>query len=82
MTTERWREIERVFEAMSERPAEQREARLRQECVGDDDLRREVHALVACDAMDDRFAKDTVQAAAESLACETSATLVGRLRRP
>src|ERR1051326_4011482 len=78
MTTERWREIERVFEAVSECPAEERESRLRQECGDDQDLRREVDALLACDVEDDAIAENAVQAAAESLARATSASLLGR----
>lgn len=58
MTTQRWREIDRVFEAVSDCPVSERDALLRQECAGDDDLRRDVDALLACDADDDAFAEN------------------------
>src|SRR5690242_16249525 len=82
MTAERWRDIERVFEAVSACPAEQRQTRLREECAGDEELRREVDALLTCDGDDDRFVEDSVQAAAASLTRESAGTAVGRRMGP
>jgi tRNA A-37 threonylcarbamoyl transferase component Bud32 len=78
MTSERWRQIELVFEIVSDCPAEAREARLRQECGDDQDLLREVKGLLDSDADDEQFAHDAVQGAAASLASAASTTLVGR----
>src|SRR5215471_8109362 len=78
MTSERWRQIERVFEIVSDCPAEERETRLRQQCGDDQDLLREVNGLLDSDADDEQFAQDAVQGAAASLASAVSTTLVGR----
>jgi len=44
MTTERWKRIELMFDAASDRPAEARRAFLDHRC--DDDIRLDVDALV------------------------------------
>jgi serine/threonine protein kinase/Tol biopolymer transport system component len=46
MDPERWREIERIFQAALEHPASQREAFVESGCHGDDALRSEVKALL------------------------------------
>ena len=46
MDPERWREIERIFQAALEHPASEREAVLERRCHGDDALRSEVKALL------------------------------------
>jgi serine/threonine-protein kinase len=50
LTPDRWREIQRVFHAVAERPASERGAVLDAECAGDPALRAEVEALLAADA--------------------------------
>jgi eukaryotic-like serine/threonine-protein kinase len=82
MTTQRWREIERIFEAVSESPVEERQVHLDRECAGDEELRREVNTLLACDGEDEGFAEKAVQAAAASLARETATKFIGRLIGP
>ena len=47
MTSERWREVERLYHAALERPENERAAFLASACGGDDDLLREVESLLA-----------------------------------
>src|SRR5438128_3541106 len=47
MTATRWSEVERLYHAALERPADERAAFLIEACAGDDDLRREVESLLA-----------------------------------
>src|SRR5262245_27654513 len=49
MTDTRWPRVRRLFEAALERPDSERAAFLAAACAGDDDLRREVDALLAAD---------------------------------
>ena len=67
MTPERWKEIERVFEAALSCPPPEREALLRAAC-GDEELRQAVEALLAADESAARFmeAPAAVLAAGES----------------
>ncbi len=53
MTAERWRRIEEVFQAVVTQPAEKRDTLLDESCAGDDELRREVEALLASDDKDE-----------------------------
>jgi serine/threonine protein kinase/Tfp pilus assembly protein PilF len=46
MKAERWREIENLFHAATERDSRERAAFLDHACAGDDDLRREVETLL------------------------------------
>ncbi len=46
MTSERWREIERIFHEALERPASERASFLEKACAGDADLRRQVESLI------------------------------------
>ena len=52
---ERWREVDRVFEAALDRPPDERTALLDEACGGDHALRREVEKLLAADAREDVF---------------------------
>ncbi len=76
MSPERWRQIEELYHSALERAPDQRAAFLAQACGGDDDLRREVEALLrhgdSPEALVDRPAWE---AAGELL---ESRTLVGR----
>jgi len=49
MTAGRWRKIEELFHAAQERNAKDRPAFLAQACQGDDELRRQIEALLAED---------------------------------
>jgi serine/threonine-protein kinase len=52
MTSERWRQIEHVFHAATEREAGARASFLDEACAGDQALRRDVEELLAAN---DRF---------------------------
>ncbi|MEM7583338.1 MAG: serine/threonine-protein kinase [Acidobacteriota bacterium] len=49
MHPERWQQIRRRFEEASERPPAQRSAYLERTCAGDEELRREIDALLAAE---------------------------------
>jgi eukaryotic-like serine/threonine-protein kinase len=49
MELDRWEQIERLYHAALECAPEAREAFLDEACAGDEDLRREVAGLLACD---------------------------------
>src|SRR5215510_10951592 len=78
MTSERWRQIENVFEEVSGSPPDRRAAVLDQACAGDPDLRREVESLLACDAEDEAFLSTPVAGAAERVAREQTASMIGK----
>jgi hypothetical protein len=47
MTPERWQQIDKLLDEALDRPPEGRKAFLEQACAGDEDLHREVGALLA-----------------------------------
>jgi serine/threonine protein kinase/tetratricopeptide (TPR) repeat protein len=47
MNAERWRQVDRLLDAALARPPDERDAFLRQTCVGDDALEREIRSLLA-----------------------------------
>src|SRR5262245_5783106 len=55
MTPERWREIDRVFQAALEREPRERSAFLDEVCSDDRELRKEVESLISCDDQHDCF---------------------------
>src|SRR5262245_13561532 len=55
MELDRWEQIERLYHAALERGPDAREAFLDEACAGDEDLRREVAGLLACDVPNDSF---------------------------
>lgn len=55
MPTERWEEIDRVFDAALDLDASDRAAFLDKACAGDDELRREVESLLAAHQRADKF---------------------------
>ena len=59
MTPERWAQIEELFHRAAECAPENRTGLLNELCANDSELRREVEALLSCDAN----ARDSVQAA-------------------
>ncbi|MBI1787040.1 MAG: protein kinase [Acidobacteria bacterium] len=78
MTTDRWQQIEGLFQRVSDCQAEQREAFLAQACAGDEELRREVRSLLACDQADESFLEEPIQCAAQGVAQERTVSLVGK----
>ena len=69
MEPELWEEVERLYHAALERPAEEREAFLDAACAGQDELRREVVALLAYDGRASRFIESSaIEVVAKGLA--------------
>ena len=71
MTPERWRDVERVFQAALDREPSARSAFLDRACAGDAELRREVESLLDAHRPDDRFWESgALKEAARTLADE------------
>ena len=71
MDPDRWKQIERLYHSALEREPGGREAFLDIACAGDEDLRREVTGLLACDVPGDSFIQSpAIEIAARALAAE------------
>src|SRR5262245_31872192 len=71
MELDRWEQIERLYHAALERGPDAREAFLGEACAGDEDLRREVAGLLACDVASDSFIQSpAIEIAARAIAAE------------
>ena len=71
MELDRWEQIERLYHAALERGPDAREAFLDGACAGDEDLRREVAGLLACDIPSDSFIQSpAIEIAARAMAAE------------
>ena len=82
MTSERWEQINRIYDAALEVAEAEREAFVREACQGDEELRREVESLVAYDQQAQQFIdRPALQVTAEKLATEPP-SLVGRQLGP
>src|SRR5215469_11706421 len=69
MTPERWKLVEKLFNAALEREKGQRGAFLLQACQGDEDVRREVESLLAQEKPADGFLESSgVEAAVKEMA--------------
>jgi serine/threonine-protein kinase len=69
LTPERWREIERLYQLVREQAPGEGEAFLRNACAGDEDLRKEVAALLADQSRIDCFIESpAMNVAAKALA--------------
>jgi eukaryotic-like serine/threonine-protein kinase len=74
METERWQKIEAVFHAALAREASGRDEFVRQECGGDEELRKEVLSLLAESEADEDFLEDpAMHVAARVLASSSKA---------
>ena len=60
MGVERWRKIEQLYHAALECQASKRPAFLQQACAGDEELRRQVEALLARDQQAKNFLQSPV----------------------
>jgi len=78
MTPERWQQIEQLFHAAAECPCDQRLAFLDRACGGDEDLRREVEALLASSDEAESFIEAPPEELAGVLAHERAAAMAGR----
>src|SRR5215475_10119133 len=71
MELDRWEQIERLYHAALERGPDARETFLDEACAGDEDLRREVAGLLACDVPSDSFIRSpAIDIVAKALADE------------
>ena len=71
MESDRWEQIERLYYAALERDPDARDAFLYEACAGDEELRREVAGLLACDAPNDSFIQSpAIEIAARAMAAE------------
>ena len=71
MEFDRWELIERLYFAALEREPGDRDAFLDEACAGDEDLRREIAGLLACDVPSDSFMQSpAIEIAARALAAE------------
>jgi serine/threonine protein kinase len=80
MDPEKWREIERIFQAALEHPASVREAFLEVECHGDDALRFEVKALLDRAGSARNFLDGPALDAAAQMLSETVSPMLTDLR--
>src|SRR5438552_768625 len=79
MKSERWKQIEQLYDAALQRDASQRAAFLAQACAEDEGLRREVAALLASDAQAGSFlAAPAVEVVAQVIAAEPNSSPIGR----
>ena len=79
MTPERWEQVGQLYEAVLERPRNERTAFLKKACGEDDSLCREVESLLAVEEQSaDFLAAGAIDDAAKVLAMDKSASLVGK----
>jgi serine/threonine protein kinase len=72
MDTERWRHVDRLLDAALARPPDERDAFLREACLGDDALEREVRSLLTAQAQADGFLeRPAIDVAAQAFALES-----------
>jgi len=67
MNPEQWRKIREIFEAASDRPADERTEFIARACAGDDETRQRVEAMLAADARDNLLMDRPAWKAAGSL---------------
>jgi Tol biopolymer transport system component len=79
MKPERWKQIERLYDAAQKLDLNRRAAFLDQACEGDDELRQEVSSLLASDEQaGDFLAASALEVAAKGLAATGDSSRVGR----
>ena len=62
MTPERWQQISELYRSAQLRDAAERDTFLRDACAGDEDLRRDVEALLAKEESAEQFLADLIGA--------------------
>ena len=82
MRPERWRQIDRLYQAALERDATRRGAFLDEACAGDEELRREVESLLAANEKakeaEDFLNQPALQVAAQAIADDHAQSLAPR----
>src|SRR5438552_8544447 len=76
MTSDRWQQVERLYQAVLELEGNQRAAFLKEACAGDEALRREVESLLAQEA--GFLESPALEVAAQQFAEERGQDLIGR----
>ncbi len=77
MTPERWQQVEELLQAALDRAPGERTAFLAASCAGDDELRREVESLLACEGQAEQLAETPPADLAAGLLAEGQA-MAGR----
>ena len=67
MTPERWQQITGIFEAALQRPTDERVMFVNEECAGDEELRREVQAMLSSHQQASHFIEEPAIAVAAQL---------------
>ncbi|MGA8875624.1 MAG: protein kinase, partial [Candidatus Korobacteraceae bacterium] len=81
MDSERWKQVDSLLQAALERPAKERDAFLRQSCVGDQALEREVRSLLTAQQKADGFLdRPAIEVAARVLAANENKVMDERSR--
>ena len=78
MTPERWQKVTEIFEVALLRDADSREAFVAEACAGDEELRREVEAMLASHNQASRFIEEPAMDVAARLIKEDRGALVGQ----
>src|SRR5919198_4292511 len=78
MTTERWRQIEEIYQAATDLEARERCHFLDRACAADPDLRSAVDDLLAADGNVDSAIETAICGEAEKLAAKASELIVGK----
>ena len=78
MTTQRWQQIEGVFQTVLEAPEPQRPGVLEEACGEDRELRREVETLLACYGKGESYLAGAIEKEANQLAEKGIESFVGR----
>ena len=82
MKPERWQQIEQVLDGALERRASERGAFLDYACAGDEELRREVEALLANESSAEGFIESpALEVLAPALVQEPTSARIGQHRR-
>jgi serine/threonine protein kinase len=80
MNTERWKQIDALFEAALERGPGERATFLEHACAGDETLRKQLEALLASEAQTGNlFERPAVEMAAQSLSNQQTKLMGGRV---
>jgi hypothetical protein len=78
LNSERWQQIEEIFQAAVEMAAHERPAFLDRACGEDTELRSEVESLLAMESGPDTLLTTVISAAARSISVERNDDLIGR----
>src|SRR5262245_35987428 len=78
MTTERWRQIEEIYQTAADLEIPERSLFLDQACSSDRELRSAIDRLLAADGSLDRAIETAICGEAEKLAADASELIIGK----